>query len=211
MFIDEAESILTSRSLRRGNAANVDVNLVQMFLAEMDGLEDSGAFFILATNRPQDLDPAVVREGRIDRRVHVGRPTKEGAEAILRHHMKGRPIAGPPHVAANAVAELLWQPRHVLWILRCRDGKDVRLTLGDVVSGAMLAGLVEAATEKAIGRALATGDAKGKIEAEDWQAAVLQSAKEHRAMGHNDELTALVQKHRGNVIGYDQPTDGAAP
>jgi len=67
IFIDEAEAILPQRGT--GRSSDVDKTIVPMFLSEMDGLETSYAIVILATNRPEMLDPAAIRAGRIDRHI----------------------------------------------------------------------------------------------------------------------------------------------
>ena len=81
IFIDEAEALLPARGSRR--SSDVDTTIVPTFLSEMDGLEDSGTFIILATNFPNQLDPAVIRPGRIDMRIEIGRPNKEDAMDIF--------------------------------------------------------------------------------------------------------------------------------
>ncbi len=64
-----------------------------MFLAEMDGIYDSHVFVLIATNRPKDIDPAILREGRIDRHIRIGRPTSANIGQYLKIHMKNRPLA----------------------------------------------------------------------------------------------------------------------
>src|SRR5208283_4208865 len=77
IFIDEAEAVLSERGTSR--SSDVDKTIVPMFLSEMDGLDENHAIVMLATNRPKMLDPAVVREGRVDRHIKVSRPTVETA------------------------------------------------------------------------------------------------------------------------------------
>ena len=78
IFIDEAESILgTRRAMRSFNISNT---LVPMFCSEMDGIESlRDVVIILASNRPDLIDPAVLRPGRIDRKIKVSRPDREAA------------------------------------------------------------------------------------------------------------------------------------
>lgn len=89
IFIDEADAILGSRGNR--NASVVTQTVVPQFLAEMDGLEESPATVIISTNRPFDLDPAIVREGRFDRKINVARPNQAEAADILERHLKKAP------------------------------------------------------------------------------------------------------------------------
>ena len=86
IFIDEAESILgTRRALRSHSISNT---LVPMFCAEMDGIESlQDVVIILATNRPDLIDPAVLRPGRIDRKIKVTRPDADAAKDIFRIYL----------------------------------------------------------------------------------------------------------------------------
>jgi SpoVK/Ycf46/Vps4 family AAA+-type ATPase len=79
VFIDEADSILMSRSINR----QVDVSAVSTFLVEMDGLDTNCTFTILATNRSHVIDDAILRDGRIDRRIKVEQPSFEHMKILL--------------------------------------------------------------------------------------------------------------------------------
>ena len=86
LFIDEAESILGTR--RASRYSNILSTLVPMFCAEMDGIESLGeVVIILASNRADLIDPAILRPGRIDRKIKVNRPNKEGAREIYRIYL----------------------------------------------------------------------------------------------------------------------------
>ena len=74
IFLDEAESILAKRD--SGISSDVLRTIVPAFLAEMQGVRESGAIVILATNKPESLDYAAIREGRIDVKLRIGRPIK---------------------------------------------------------------------------------------------------------------------------------------
>src|SRR5580698_9217226 len=81
LFIDEAESILGTR--RAGRYSSILSTLVPMLCTEMDGIEPlQNVVVILASNRADLIDPAILRPGRIDRKIKVARPTKEGAREI---------------------------------------------------------------------------------------------------------------------------------
>ena len=75
IFIDEAEALLRKRG--SGISSDIESTTVPTFLSEMGGMEESGALVLLATNRADILDPAVVRDGRVDVKVYVSRPTLE--------------------------------------------------------------------------------------------------------------------------------------
>ena len=86
LFIDEAESILGTR--RASRFSNILSTLVPMFCTEMDGIDSlNDVVIILASNRADLIDPAIIRPGRIDRKIKVNRPTKEGAREIYKIYL----------------------------------------------------------------------------------------------------------------------------
>lgn len=149
IFIDEAESLLSARGT--GVSSDMEKTIVPTFLAEMDGLEESSAIVILATNRPERLDQAIVRDGRMDRKIDVPRPDENDAADILSIHLKSVPLG--KHESGAGLAEVAVQEIF-------HAGRKVgRKSLSDIVSGAMLAGVVEQAKSFALHRDLA---GKGK-------------------------------------------------
>jgi proteasome-associated ATPase len=89
LFIDEAESILGTR--RASRHSNILSTLVPMFCSEMDGIDSlHDVVIILASNRADLIDPAILRPGRIDRKVKVIRPDKEATREILRIYLDDR-------------------------------------------------------------------------------------------------------------------------
>src|SRR5258708_18973253 len=83
LFIDEAESILGTR--RASRHSNILSTLVPMFCSEMDGIDSlNDVVIILASNRADLIDPPILRPGRIDRKIKVNRPNKEGAREAYR-------------------------------------------------------------------------------------------------------------------------------
>ncbi len=155
VFMDECDALLGSRD--RGVNVSLNATVVPAFLAEMDGLEDAGAMFILATNRPDMLDAAVVREGRIDRKVRVSRPTVSDARMIFGIHLRGRPISEIDITElAAAGAEALYADSRV--VRELGEGHSVRLR--DFVSGAMIANIVEDASTAAVLRDIEAGRKK---------------------------------------------------
>ncbi len=95
IFIDELDAIGRARGPAAGFGGNDErEQTLNQILTEMDGFEgDSGVIVIAATNRPDALDPALLRPGRFDRRIAVMPPDKVGREAILRIHSRGMPLA----------------------------------------------------------------------------------------------------------------------
>jgi hypothetical protein len=89
IFIDEADSLLGTRSMREsGNRSHRDT--INQFLLEWDGMSERNVFLMVATNRPFDLDDAVLR--RLPRRLLVDLPMKQDREAILSIHLKGESL-----------------------------------------------------------------------------------------------------------------------
>ncbi len=196
IFFDEADGLLAKRG--SGRFEGIERTIVPALLAEMDGLLDDGSAFVLcATNRPDMLDPAVVRDGRLDIKVHVRRPTQSEAIDICAKHLRGRPLVDIDHgQAAIRAAEELFAQRHVLYRLRTKSGKgDARFTLGDLASGAACAGLVERATEQAFRRALARPKDRDRgVTAADLAAAADELCAAQRALDHTADLREAVDK-----------------
>ncbi len=94
VFIDEIDAVGRRRGAGLGGGHDEREQTLNQLLVEMDGfgINDS-VIIIAATNRADILDPALLRPGRFDRQVYVGRPDVKGREAILRVHSKGKPLA----------------------------------------------------------------------------------------------------------------------
>lgn len=137
IFIDEAEAILPARGSRI--SSDVETTIVPTFLSEMDGLEESNTFIILATNFPKQLDPAVIRPGRIDLKIEVGRPSKEDAVDIFKIYLSKTKCSADITELAEKAAEVLYS----------EDSKK------GLVSGALIRNIVEEATLLSIKRAIA--------------------------------------------------------
>ena len=189
IFLDEADAILG----RRGDGRGLTSTLVPAFLAEMDGLEDSGALVLLATNRPDSLDAAVVRDGRIDRRIKVTRPGRGDARAIVERLLRSRPLSVDVEEAAEATIGTLYDKSLALYRIRKHSsvGDGVPMTLGDVVNGAMLAGIVDRATSSAMHREIAGGE-EGLTLA-DLRGAVTDTHRQALDVDHSNEIAEFVE------------------
>lgn len=158
IFIDEAEALLTHRSDKNNFMGQT---IVPQFLTEMDGLETSAAIVLLSTNRLDMLDPAIIRDGRVDFKVEIKRPDIKDAVSIFDIHMGGRPIM-PGHERVNlikfAVTTLFGHTKvpH---------------------SGALIAGCVDKAITHALRRDIKKNKVSGLCEA-DFTWAIDQVAKE---------------------------------
>ena len=217
IFIDEAESILgTRRAMRSFNISNT---LVPMFCSEMDGIESlRDVVIILASNRPDLIDPAVLRPGRIDRKIKVARPNREAAMEILKVYLSGDlPMeqatladrGGEPTKAmaslAQEVIERIFRKtdENRLLSIRLRNGQQKVLYRGDLVSGAILASIVQRAKEKAIDRTIQSGRPAGLSE-QDLFDAVSEEFREGEVLPPDDaaeEWLKLLDHHPEQVVG----------
>ncbi|MGP1352887.1 MAG: ATP-dependent zinc metalloprotease FtsH [Parasphingopyxis sp.] len=103
VFIDEIDAVGRHRGAGLGNGNDEREQTLNQLLVEMDGFEaNEGIIIIAATNRPDVLDPALLRPGRFDRQVVVPRPDIDGREKILEVHMRKVPLA--PDVDARVIA-----------------------------------------------------------------------------------------------------------
>jgi transitional endoplasmic reticulum ATPase len=103
IFFDELDALAPSRGQDVGN--NVSERVVNQLLTELDGLEEMGDVMVIgATNRPDMIDPALIRSGRFDRLVMIGEPDEEGREEILKIHTRDSPLA--PDVSLREIAEI---------------------------------------------------------------------------------------------------------
>ncbi len=94
IFMDEIDAVGRQRGAGLGGGHDEREQTLNQLLVEMDGFDTkSGVILIAATNRPDILDPALLRPGRFDRQIVVERPDLEGRRAILRVHTKGKPLA----------------------------------------------------------------------------------------------------------------------
>ncbi len=94
IFVDEIDAVGRHRGAGMGGGNDEREQTLNQILVEMDGFDtDTNIVIIAATNRPDILDPALLRPGRFDRKVVVDRPDRRGREAILRVHARGKPLA----------------------------------------------------------------------------------------------------------------------
>lgn len=94
IFVDEIDAVGRQRGAGLGGSHDEREQTLNQILVEMDGFDtDTNVIIIAATNRPDILDPALLRPGRFDRRVVLDRPDMRGREAILKVHVRGKPLA----------------------------------------------------------------------------------------------------------------------
>jgi cell division protease FtsH len=104
VFVDEIDAVGRQRGTGLGGSHDEREQTLNQILVEMDGFDtDTNVIVMAATNRPDILDPALLRPGRFDRRVVLDRPDMRGREAILKVHVRGKPLA--PGVDLTTVAK----------------------------------------------------------------------------------------------------------
>jgi len=197
VFIDEAEAILGARGSSIGSG--MERTIVPQFLAEMDGLEESGALVLLATNRPDALDPAVVRDGRIDRKVRIGRPGKADAVRIFALALRGRPTREPiPALAGHAARELFGDAAAMFRVVTKTEKHPI--TLGHMTNGAMIAGIVERAATAAMLRDVHEPSDEFGITRDDLSGAVLATLAEQESVDHREAVREFVESHKHGAL-----------
>jgi cell division protease FtsH len=103
VFVDEIDAVGRQRGAGLGGSHDEREQTLNQMLVEMDGFDtDTNVIIVAATNRPDILDPALLRPGRFDRRVILDRPDMRGREAILKVHIKGKPLAPDVDLAVLA-------------------------------------------------------------------------------------------------------------
>ncbi len=103
VFVDEIDAVGRQRGAGLGGSHDEREQTLNQMLVEMDGFDtDTNVIVVAATNRPDILDPALLRPGRFDRRVTLDRPDMKGREAILKVHAKGKPFE--PSVELGSIA-----------------------------------------------------------------------------------------------------------
>merc|ERR1712188_310020 len=104
LFFDELDSIARSRGGGGGDAGGAGDRVINQILTEMDGIEAKKNVFVIgATNRPDILDPAILRPGRLDQKIYIPMPDTESREGVFKANLRGTPLA--PDVSLRSLAE----------------------------------------------------------------------------------------------------------
>jgi SpoVK/Ycf46/Vps4 family AAA+-type ATPase len=221
VFMDEAEVLLPDRTGRVRRVASWEESQVATFLAEMDGIQESGAFVLLATNRPEVIDQAVLRDGRCDFKIVVERPNQQAVEVILRKNFDGV-LRGDDSVdgLVFAAIESLYDPARVIVAahairLRLKEGgvdvdtRGKHFLLEHIISGAMAASIPRRAVRHAFARDKADGTAKGVTAAEVVRA-VNDLFEENRRLDHSFALQDFQREFLAELNGVTPPGEGRA-
>ena len=207
IFIDEAEALLRKRG--SGISSDIESTTVPTFLAEMGGMEESGALVLLATNRADILDPAVVRDGRVDVKVYVSRPTLESAGEIFNIHLKKVPLAGnlKKEDLAFSAAKRLFSDDYRYYAIH--DRKDLKtpkyFLLRHIVNGALIAGIVDKATTLAIRRDSENPDKDpGGIMEKDLLEAIDLVFRQNTGLDHEEPLSEFIENEGIDPAGMEK-------
>ena len=207
IFMDEAESVLRTRS--SGRYLNISNTVVPQFCAELDGLQSlENVVLMLTSNRPDYIDPAVLRPERIDRKVKVDRPDRMATMQILDIYLhEGLPL-DPTVLKRNhgevdcarkemieELTEFVWKRSKENEFVRVflRNGSSETLYYKDMISGALLKSIVDRAKDAAIKRAIADPKGEAGILLEDLTAAARQEYKENEIFPKSDTMEDWLQ------------------
>ena len=187
IFIDEIDAVGRQRGAGLGGGHDEREQTLNQLLVEMDGFEGNGqVILIAATNRPDVLDPALLRPGRFDRQIPVDRPDLKGREAILEVHAKGKPIA-------KSVKLLDFAKRTPGF-----TGADLANVLNEA---ALLTAL-----DEAIDRVMAGPQRKTRLMTEEERRITAYHEGGHalvaRALPHTDPVHKITIMPRGRALGY---------
>lgn len=226
IFMDEAESVLRTRS--SGRWLNISNTVVPQFCAELDGMVSlDNVVLILTSNRPDYIDPAVLRPERIDRKVKVRRPDRESSRAIFAIYLHDRlPIDpellrqedGEPSCARKALIEtatayLFQKSKETEFLhLTLRNAQTQTLYWGDLVSGALIKSVVDRAKDIAIRRAIAEPNSEHGLRIADLEEAIGAEYRENEIFPKSDvvdDWLKLIDVEPENVVAVRPVTQAA--
>lgn len=225
IFFDEAESLLRTRS--SGRWLNISNTIVPQFCAELDGLVSlENVVVILTSNRPDYIDPAVLRPERIDRKVKIARPDQDAVREIFGIHFHDKTPLDPEALAAeggdygelrqcmiDTIANYLWRKSPDTEFLRIhfRNGGTDTLHWRDLVSGALIKSVVERAKDFAIKRSIAEPKANHGVRIDDLKDAVKAEYSENEIFPKSDaaeDWLKLLDVPEENVVSVKPIREG---
>ncbi len=198
VFIDEIDAVGRQRGAGLGGGHDEREQTLNQLLVEMDGFEDnSSVILIAATNRPDILDPALLRPGRFDRRVTVDRPDVGGREKILRVHAEGKPFADD--VDFERLAK----------ITPGFTGADLANLVNEAAllsARRRLASIGPDEVEEAMERVMAGPERKSRIITQKERQVIAYHESGHALVGHilenSDPIHKISIVSRGQALGY---------
>ena len=198
VFVDEIDAVGRQRGAGMGGGHDEREQTLNQLLVEMDGFEgDSQVILIAATNRPDVLDPALLRPGRFDRQIPVDRPDLKGREDILKVHAKNKPISDEvdlkgfarrtPGFTGADLANVLNEAA----LLTAREGEKV---------------ILNHHLDEAIDRVMAGPQRKSRLMSEEERRVTAYHEAGHalvaRALPHTDPVHKITIMPRGRALGY---------
>ncbi|HLM29555.1 MAG TPA: ATP-dependent zinc metalloprotease FtsH, partial [Acidimicrobiales bacterium] len=198
IFVDEIDAVGRHRGAGMGGGHDEREQTLNQLLVEMDGFDArTGVILIAATNRPDILDPALLRPGRFDRQIVVDQPDLEGRKAILDVHAKGKPLADDVRLDVLARrtpgftgADLANLMNEAALLTARQSGSDVTM----------------AAMEAAIDRVLAGPERKTRVMSDQEKRVIAYHEGGHTLVGHVLEGTDPIHKvsivARGRALGW---------
>jgi cell division protease FtsH len=198
VFVDEIDAVGRHRGAGLGGGHDEREQTLNQMLVELDGFDTKGGVIVIAaTNRPDILDPALLRPGRFDRQIVVAQPDLAGRKAILRVHARGKPIA----------------PDADLDIIARRTPGFTGADLANVINeGALLTArangkqITMAALEESIDRVMAGPERKSVLLSERERKVIAYHEGGHalvgHAMPHADPVHKVTIIPRGRALGY---------
>ncbi len=205
VFVDEIDAVGRHRGAGLGGGHDEREQTLNQMLVELDGFDTKGGVIVIAaTNRPDILDPALLRPGRFDRQIMVGQPDLIGRKGILRVHARGKPIA--PDADLDVIArrtpgftgaDLANVINEAALLTARTNGKQINM----------------AAMEEAIDRVMAGPQRKNAILSEKERKIIAYHEGGHALVGHAmpnaDPVHKITIIPRGRALGYTQalPTE----
>ena len=198
VFVDEIDAVGRQRGAGMGGGHDEREQTLNQLLVEMDGFETNGSVILIAaTNRPDVLDPALLRPGRFDRQIPVERPDLKGREEILKVHAKGKPLdksvalinyaRRTPGFTGADLANVLNEAA----LLTARENKKV---------------ITNASMDEAIDRVMAGPQRKSRIMSEEERRVTAYHEGGHalvaHALPHTDPVHKITIMPRGRALGY---------
>lgn len=198
VFVDEIDAVGRQRGAGLGGGHDEREQTLNQLLVEMDGFEtNSSVILIAATNRPDILDPALLRPGRFDRQIPVERPDLKGREAILKVHAKGKPISKDVDLLAFArrtpgftgadLANVLNEAA----LLTARENQKL---------------ITNTSLDEAIDRVMAGPARKSRVMSEEERRVTAYHEAGHalvaHALPHTDPVHKITIMPRGRTLGY---------
>ena len=198
IFVDEIDAVGRHRGAGMGGGHDEREQTLNQLLVEMDGFEaNGGVVLIAATNRPDILDPALLRPGRFDRQIAIERPDLKGREAILHVHAKGKPLAEDVDIKSFARRTPGFTGADLANVLN----EAALLTARNNVKT-----IDNAAVDEAIDRVMAGPQRKSRLMSDEERRVTAYHEGGHalvaHALPHTDPVHKITILPRGHALGY---------